>query len=312
MQEKGTPMENATVLLLDLDPGQPLGPDFLSLAAEQPDRIQSAARVVPFPGGKGGAAWETEIARHLREVEPDLVVLGAGAVPWEHGRTVLRKVREGDESLPVLAALTGWEPGPILDLLGEGRIDFVTLPLRPLDIFPRLERLLAWRARGDAVLHRIKEKLGMRRMVGMSPRFLEQIGKVPAIARCDASVLLSGETGTGKEMCARAIHYLSPRADKPFTGLNCGAVPADLVENELFGHEKEAFTGAASARPGLIRETEGGTLFLDEVDSLPAQAQVKLLRFLQEKEYRALGSSRTLKADVRIIAASNMDLEKAA
>jgi DNA-binding NtrC family response regulator len=123
--------------------------------------------------------------------------------------------------------------------------------------------------------------------------------------------LISGETGTGKELCARAIHYLSPRAQKPFVPVNCGAIPADLVENELFGHERGAYTGASTSELGLIEEANEGTLLLDEIDCLPPLAQVKLLRFLQEKEYRPLGSRKSYKADVRIIAASNADLEEA-
>jgi DNA-binding NtrC family response regulator len=148
-------------------------------------------------------------------------------------------------------------------------------------------------------------------MVGESPAFLAAIEKVPLVARCDATVLISGETGTGKELVARAIHYLSPRAKKPFVAVNCGAIPPELVENELFGHERSAYTGATASQTGLIQEAEGGTLFLDEVDSLPLLAQVKLLRFLQEKEYRPLGAGRMLKADVRVVAAANSDLEGA-
>src|SRR5262249_2779775 len=122
-------------------------------------------------------------------------------------------------------------------------------------------------------------------------------------------VLILGETGTGKELCARAIHYLSPRSRLPFVPVNCGAIPQELVENEFFGHEPGAFTGAAAAKPGLIKEARGGTLLLDEVDSLHLQMQAKLLRFLQEKEYRPLGATKTEHADVRVIATSNSDLE---
>jgi DNA-binding NtrC family response regulator len=131
------------------------------------------------------------------------------------------------------------------------------------------------------------------------------------VAKCDASVLISGETGTGKEMCARAIHYLSPRANKPFIPFNCGAIPTDLMENELFGHVEGAFTGASTPQSGLIREANSGTLFLDDIDCLALNSQVKLLRFLQEKEYRQLGSAKVCQADVRVIAATNIDLEAA-
>lgn len=163
----------------------------------------------------------------------------------------------------------------------------------------------------ETLRQELKLKLGLGQLIGESPAFLTEIDKIPTMARCDAIVLITGETGTGKEVCARAIHYLSPRSTKPFIAINCGAIPADLVENELFGHERGAFTDAINAQPGLIHEAEGGTLFLDEIDSLPPLAQVKLLRFLQEKEYRPLGSTKTKTASVRIITATNADLREA-
>jgi two-component system, NtrC family, response regulator GlrR len=177
-------------------------------------------------------------------------------------------------------------------------------PLRVL----RLQRQVP---ESERVTQALNERLGLRQLIGESPTFLAEIRKIPTVARCDVSVLILGETGTGKEVCARAIHYLSPRAHAPFVPVNCGAIPTELVENELFGHERGAFTDASTSQCGLIHEAEGGTLFLDEVDSLPALAQVKLLRFLQEKEYRRLGSTKTYRADVRIIAATNSDLEEA-
>src|SRR5262249_21587410 len=155
------------------------------------------------------------------------------------------------------------------------------------------------------------ETLGLERLIGKSSVFRKEIEKIPRLARCDASVLIAGETGTGKELCASAIHYLSARAGHPFVPVNCGAIPVELMENELFGHYRGAYTGADTSRAGMISEANGGTLFLDEIDCLPAAAQVKLLRFLQKKEYRALGSTKTNQADVRVIAASNTDLRGA-
>ena len=125
------------------------------------------------------------------------------------------------------------------------------------------------------------------------------------LASCDAGVLILGETGTGKEVCAQAIHYLSARTSRPWVAVNCGAMPTELVENELFGHVKGAYTTAHAGRSGLVREAEGGSLFLDDVDCLPLSAQVKLLRFVQEREYRPVGSNSVQRADVRLIAASN-------
>ena len=162
-----------------------------------------------------------------------------------------------------------------------------------------------------ATIQSLTEQLGLQQLIGQNSLFASEINKIPLVAKSDASVLISGETGTGKEMVARAIHYLSPRAGKAFVPVNCGAIPVELVENELFGHDRGAYTGASGSRPGLIQEADKGTLFLDEVDSLPLLAQVKLLRFLQSKEYRPLGSTKELKGDVRIIAASNANLQQA-
>jgi two-component system, NtrC family, response regulator GlrR len=145
-------------------------------------------------------------------------------------------------------------------------------------------------------------------LIGSSPAFLQQLERIPVVAGCDAGVLILGETGTGKELCAQAVHYLSDRASHPWVAVNCGALPADLVEAELFGHVRGAFTHAHESRTGLVAQAAGGTLFLDEVDSMPPLAQVKLLRFLQDKEFRPVGSSRSQHADVRVIAASNVNL----
>lgn len=150
-----------------------------------------------------------------------------------------------------------------------------------------------------------------RVLVGQSQAFMKEINKIPAIAKCNSCVLISGETGTGKEICARLIHQMSPRSNKPFVPVNCGAIPVELAENELFGHKCGAFTGASATKPGLILEAEKGSLFLDEIDSLPHAAQVKLLRFLQEKTYRPLGSTKERLANVRVLAASSIDVEEA-
>jgi two-component system, NtrC family, response regulator GlrR len=155
------------------------------------------------------------------------------------------------------------------------------------------------------------ERLRLKQFVGESSALLKLTQMIPKVAQSDATVMISGETGTGKELVARAIHSLSARNEKPFVPVNCGAIPVDLVENELFGHEEGAFTGASSSSAGVIREAEGGTLFLDEIDSLPLQSQIKLLRFLQEREYRPLGACKTSPADVRVISASSANFDEA-
>ncbi len=144
--------------------------------------------------------------------------------------------------------------------------------------------------------------------VGQHPAFLAQVAKLPRYAACPAGVLIQGETGTGKEVFAQAIHYLSPRAPRPWVAVNCGTIPVELLESELFGHVRGAYTSAQTSRNGLVAEAEGGTLFLDDIDCLPLPAQAKLLRFLQEHEYRAVGSNTVRLADVRVVAASNRPL----
>lgn len=149
----------------------------------------------------------------------------------------------------------------------------------------------------------------MQVMLGQSEALTRTRGQLLRCARCDAAVLIEGETGTGKEIAAREIHYASARSSGPFVPVNCGALPDSLIENELFGHRRGAFTDARQAQPGLVELAGGGSLFLDEVDSLSIKAQVTLLRFLQDKEYRPIGGSPAQTANVRIIAASNASLD---
>jgi two-component system response regulator GlrR len=177
-------------------------------------------------------------------------------------------------------------------------------------LLPRLMRQARVTRCGDAFVQKLKEDIGLKQIIGESAGFLEKVRCVPRFARCDATVLISGESGTGKELFARAIHYLSPRADRPFVPVNCGALPENLVESEIFGHKRGAFTGAASDQAGLIREAEGGTLFLDEIDTLTPTAQVKLLRFLQDGEYHPVGSQQILHANIRVVAAGNADFSQ--
>ena len=165
---------------------------------------------------------------------------------------------------------------------------------------PHLERLV----------HRLRDTQSQANLVGTAPAFLESIAQLPAIAGSGAAVLVSGETGTGKELVARAIHYMSDRAAFPFVAVNCGALPDTLMEDELFGHARGAFTDAHHKRDGLVAHAEKGTLLLDEVDILSGKAQVALLRLLQDKTYRPLGASAEQQADVRILAATNADIDQ--
>ena len=156
----------------------------------------------------------------------------------------------------------------------------------------------------------IKSVHNFDEIVGQSPALLDVLEKVNRVAKTDASVLITGETGTGKELIARAIHSASHRHDKPLIKLNCAALPGGLVESELFGHEKGAFSGAISRRVGRFELAHGGTIFLDEIGEVPIEVQVKLLRVLQEREFERVGGAEPIKVDVRVIAATNRDLVK--
>jgi len=159
------------------------------------------------------------------------------------------------------------------------------------------------------VIQSLNRKEGLNRILGRSKPVKQLKEQIQNIALCDVSVLICGESGTGKELAARAIHYLSSRCHNPFVPVNCGAIPENLFENELFGHRKGAFTDASFHQDGVVKEAEGGTLFLDEIGVITPYIQVKLLRLLQEKEYKLLGDSKTRKANVRIVAATNNDLK---
>jgi transcriptional regulator with PAS, ATPase and Fis domain len=162
----------------------------------------------------------------------------------------------------------------------------------------------------EDLVGRLRQIQGLANLVGGAPAFLRALRQLPAIAKSGATVVISGETGTGKELVARAIHYLSERAGLPFVAVNCGSYPESLLEAELFGYERGAFTGAQARREGLIAQAEGGTLFLDEVDTLPPKAQVDLLRVLQEKSFRVLGCGVERRADVRVLGATNASLDR--
>ncbi len=213
--------------------------------------------------------------------------------------------------IPTIAVADLTEPDQIQKLLECGVTDFVLSPFNPVSVLMRIQRCLEYSRRSHSPVHALKETLGLERLIGKSPVFRKEVEKIPKLARCDATVLIAGETGTGKELCASAIHYLSARAGQPFVPINCSAIPLELIENELFGHDRGAYTGAVNSHSGMIGAANGGTLFLDEIDWMPPSAQVKLLRFLQNKEYRVLGSNKTIQADVRVIAASNANFQQA-
>jgi two-component system, NtrC family, response regulator GlrR len=257
------------------------------------------------------AMRDLEIVDLIRNSHPDVILLTLSQSLNKRARSLLPALKKAPSARPVIVVAETGEPERLYEWLELGAGDFITPPLKTCELFPRIWRAVDYKEQSQRPEQKPKERFGLHQLIGESQAFRVALQKIPLIAQCDAQVLISGETGTGKEMCARAIHYLSPRTRQPFAPVNCGAIPTELIENELFGHHRGAFTDASGIQTGVIHEAEGGTLFLDEIDSLPPPAQVKFLRFLQEKEYRPLGSAKARKADVRVIAAVNSDLEEA-
>ncbi len=240
---------------------------------------------------------------------PDAIFLCVtyNTMPWAQAR--LDQLR--GLHTPIIAITEGLRLDVVQRLLQSGVDDFLTVHCDLQELQLRLQRLCeGWKIQADAEDEATGRDLhpALSRIIGSSDDFRKQLERLPIIAESGVDVLILGETGTGKELFAQATHYLSRRSKNPWVALNCGGLPPDLVESELFGHVRGAYTSADRNYPGLAASAEGGTLFLDEISSLPLAAQSALLRFLQEKEYRAVGSASVTKSDVRIIAASNSDL----
>jgi DNA-binding NtrC family response regulator len=303
-------MKPAKILLLDFNPTASTGDALREIIAPRPDHDDIELTQEIVRGGDSGPNL-VGLLKVITSHGPDVVFLLLSGERHGEARELFRALEREGLTTPVIVVSETGGADEMFDWLKLGAADFITAPLKAGDVLPRIWQLLEQNPDREGQSHSLKKRLGTQLLVGESPAFLNEVGKIPLLSKCSAGVLISGETGTGKEVCARAIHYLSPRANKPFIPVNCGAIPTELVENELFGHERGAFTGAKDSQTGLIQEADGGTLFLDEVDCLPLLAQVKLLRFLQEKEYRPLGSTKTCRADVRVIAATNCGPEKA-
>jgi two-component system response regulator GlrR len=253
--------------------------------------------------------WDSFVPDSLNRSAANLIVAVA-ATPTAKMMSLFEWLCSHSIAAPTLAVLPEGADEELMHRVVEVADDFAFCPLRRTELERRVTRLLGpERSTVDSVRARLTEEMGLSQLVWSDPVFTRVVEQLPSIARSDAPVLIIGETGTGKELCARAIHFLGKRRNFPFIAVDCAAVPDHLFENEFFGHARGAFTDAHRDQRGLVAMAEGGTLFLDEVDALSPAAQVKLLRFLQERAFRPLGADRFERADVNVIAASNRDME---
>ncbi len=230
------------------------------------------------------------------------------------GLEVLQKVKEKEKDIPVIMITAYATVDMSIQALRKGAYDMLTKPFEPEELIYRVKNALQQShllEENRELRKELQGKFHFDNIIGTSEGIKAILGKVEKVAVRDTSVLITGESGSGKELIAQAIHYNSPRHERKFVAINCGALPETLLESELFGYKKGAFTGAKESRQGLLEAADGGTLFLDEVGNLPMNVQKTLLRFLQEKEFLRLGDTSPTRVDVRVLSATNTDLKQA-
>jgi putative PEP-CTERM system response regulator len=254
---------------------------------------------------------ESEALDQLREHRP-AVVLTDLKLPSGDGFGVLRAAKEVDPELQVVVMTAYASVQDAVRAMKEGAMDFLAKPVEPDHLLLTVARAIAQRrmlTENILLKEELAERRGAPRIVGEDPKLRQVSQQLHRAAATDATVLLEGESGTGKELFARALHALSPRADGPFVAINCAAIPEALLETELFGYEKGAFTGAAMRKPGRFEVAHRGTLFLDEIGDLPLALQAKILRSLEEKQFERVGGTQTLRVDVRVVTATHRNLK---
>ncbi len=235
-------------------------------------------------------------------------------MPKVKGDELARSITQFNPDIPVIVMTAYGEVSEAVRLMQDGVSYYMTKPFDVEELVQRVRKAVD-RQRTAHEVNQVRNKIMSRRksdfIVGSCPKIEDLLTQISIVAQNDVPVIIYGESGTGKELVARAIHYTGKRADRPFVVENCGAIPENLIENELFGHVKGAYTDARTDQKGLFEEAHGGTLFLDEIGELPLPLQVKFLRVLQDGEFKRIGSTRAIKVDVRVIAATNKDLIQA-
>ncbi|MEE9465426.1 MAG: sigma-54 dependent transcriptional regulator, partial [Candidatus Neomarinimicrobiota bacterium] len=250
-------------------------------------------------------------ALQLLQTEQFDVVMSDMRMPKMDGISLLKRIKLEHSDLPVVMYTGHATIQTAVQATREGAEDYVTKPCTESELLHVLGRVLDRRRlleENRRLQAKLVEKFQLGNIIGISSSMQEVYSLIEKAARTTANVVIYGETGTGKELIAKAIHYSGPQAGQPMISLNCGAIPENLLESELFGYSKGAFTGAARDKPGLLESARGGTIFLDEIAELHLSMQVKLLRVLEEREFRRLGDTRLRRMAARIVAATNRDL----
>jgi len=256
---------------------------------------------------------EKQLVTKSSESSPSLIVLDASSFK-ESSIDIVRKIKKNNSNMPVIVIADSFNTQMAIDAMKYGAFDYITKPLNQDSFLDIVSKSLSSFIEATEYEKLTGDELSLDyydyTIVGESSEMMEICKAIGTIANSDVSVLIQGESGTGKELIARAIHNNSKRANKPFQAINCAAIPENLIESELFGYEKGAFTGAASRKLGRLEQCSGGTLFLDEIGDMYLSAQSKLLRFLQDQKFQRVGGNEIISVDVRIISASNKSLMK--
>jgi len=278
---------------------------------DDPDLLKLLSMRLSGAGYRVTAAESAEAALVKIAMERPQLVLSDVQLPGKDGLALFDAIRVQHPSLPVILLTAHGTIPDAVEATSRGVFTYLTKPFDGKALLDVIANALAMEGAADATADGGEVEAWRAEIVSRSTRMAEVLAEAKLVAASDASVLIRGESGSGKELVARAIHRASPRASAPFVAVNCGAIPENLLESELFGHVKGAFTGAVANHPGLFQAANGGTLFLDEIGDMPVALQVKLLRVLQERVVRPVGASHAVPVDVRILSATHRDLDLA-